>query len=311
MSRRKHNTSSQDRMFWNRVAKDKYIDNEYYRRLVELSCVMFEWKNLPDNIDPRFIELSLFRDGHVLFFKDEDLGEDGKFLVTRCALGGPRDVYNIPINRRAYANNGYNNNLTSDNSVIIWNNYLRLGSYHDILLKAERLSNLDQTIDVNVNAQKTPVTIVCSENQRLTLMNAYEQYEGNSPVIFADEGINFDSMKALSTEAPFVAKDLYELKTQYWNEALTYLGISNVSFQKKERMVTDEVSRSMGGVMANRYSRLNMRQEACKQINKMFDLNVSVDYRDDFNADLYELENEMKIEHKESGSSSKDGDKDE
>lgn len=288
--RNRHPNSTQDRMFWNRVAKDKYIDNEYYRRLVELSCVMFEWKNLPDGIDPRFLELGLFRDGHMLFFKDEELGDSGKFLVTRCALGGPRDVYNIPINRRAYANNGYQNQLNNENSVIIWNNYLRMGSFADIIVKAERLSQIDQQIDVNCNAQKTPVLILCDENQKLTLLNAYEQYEGNSPVIFGDSSMNFDGISSVNTGAPFVAKDLYELKTQYWNEALTYLGISNVSFQKKERMVSDEVSRNMGGVIANRYSRLNMRKEACKQINAMFQTNIQVEYREDFETDLITME---------------------
>ena len=78
------------------------------------------------------------------------------------------------------------------------------------------------------------------------------------------------------------ADKIYQLKVQYWNEILTYLGISNINTQKKERMVTDEVTRNQGGVVASRYSRLGMRQKACKEINKMFGLDISVDFREDF-----------------------------
>ena len=77
-------------------------------------------------------------------------------------------------------------------------------------------------------------------------------------------------------------KDLYELKTQTWNEALTRMGISSVNTVKKERMITDEVARAQGGTIASRYSRLEMRKQACEQINRMFGLNISVEYRDDF-----------------------------
>jgi hypothetical protein len=86
----------------------------------------------------------------------------------------------------------------------------------------------------------------------------------------------------LQTNAPYVADKLYQLKTQIWNEALTYLGISNLNVQKKERLVSDEVIRSMGGVIASRYSRLQARREACDAINRMFGLDISCDFRDDF-----------------------------
>ena len=77
---------------------------------------------------------------------------------------------------------------------------------------------------------------------------------------------------------------MYQLKTQIWNEALTYLGISNINVQKKERLITDEVTRNQGGTIASRYSRLNARRDACKQINDMFGLDVWCDYREDYQA---------------------------
>lgn len=251
---------------------------QYYNRLVELAISMFEWKNLPDTVDPRFLELTLFTDGQAVFFKDEELG----YLALQNAMNGDFDVYRIPINRRAFAINGYQRKLTNKDSVIVYNNYLHTNSQLDADMFARRLYNLDRAIDVNANAQKTPVLIKCSQEERLTLLNVYKQWDGNEPLIMGDKGLNTNAMTVLKTDAPYVCDKLYQLKTQIWNEALTYMGISNINVQKKERLITDEVTRNQGGTIASRYSRLNARRDACKKINAMFGLEIWCDYREDY-----------------------------
>lgn len=257
-----------------------YMNNrtylQYYNRLTELAVSMFEWQNLPETVDQRFLEMCLFSDGMCIFFQDEVLG----YLGLQCMIGGKLNVYRIPMERRAYATNGYQRELDGTNSVIIFNNYLHTNSMLDVEMFSKRLYNLDRAIDVNANAQKTPVLIQCDESQRLTMKNLYKQYEGNEPFIFGSKGLDANGLKVLQTGAPYVADKLYELKTQIWNEALTYLGISNINVVKKERMITDEVTRNQGGTVASRYSRLESRRQACKQINEMFGLNIWVDYRE-------------------------------
>lgn len=281
-----------DRQFWESARYNNASFTQYYNRFVELAVSMFEWKNIPDSIDPRYLELCLFSDGKAVFFYDDVLG----YLTLRCAIGGPLSVYRIPINRRAYANNGYQKSLTDKDSVIIFNNFLHTNSMLDVEIFSRRLWNLDRTIDVNTNAQKTPILITCDETQRLTLKNVYMKYEGNEPAIFADKGIKADALNVLNTGAPYVADKLYTLKTQIYNEALTYLGISNINTTKKERLITDEVTRNQGGVMANRYSRLEARKQACGEINRMFGLNIDVEYRDDYNIiDVEKRINEVNV----------------
>lgn len=250
----------------------------YFDRLKELSCSMFEWQNLPDTVDERFMEMTLFQNGCAVFFKDEVLD----YLCLPVAMNGRWNVYNIPTQRRAYASNGYNKNLDYKDSVIIYNNYIRTNSVSAVKLFARKLYNLDRIIDVNANAQKTPNVIQCDETQRLTLLNLYKEVDGNAPVVFGDKNLDIKALKVLNTEAPYICDKLYQLKTQTWNEALTYLGISNLNIQKKERLVSDEVVRSVGGTIASRYSRLQARREACDDINKMFGLDIWCDYRDDF-----------------------------
>ena len=270
--------AKKDGEFWNSAIKNNATYIQYYNRLTELSISMFEWKNLPETIDERFLELALFSMGMAVFFKDEVLG----YLALRTTISGGFNVYRIPIKRRAFADNGYNKELDIDNSVIIYNNLIHTNSMLDVRLFADKLSELDRTIMVNAKAQKTPVLIKCDENQRLTMKNMYKEYDGNAPVIFGDKNLNANGLSVLKTDAPYTADRLYTLKTQVWNEALTYLGISNINSVKKERMITDEVTRNQGGVVASRYSRLESRRQACNMINRMFGLDIWCDYREDY-----------------------------
>lgn len=268
--------SKNNRKFWESAAANDSTFIQYYNRLMEMAVTRIEWKNLPETVDARFLELSLFTDGKALYFNDDVLGD----LALRCTAYGKFNIYNIPTRRRAYASNGYQANRTEDDSVIIYNNYIRTPSKLDVEMFAMRLYNIDRTIDVNVNAQKTPVLIQCSENQRLTFENIYMKWQGNMPLIMASDDLRADGFKVLSTGAPYVAGQLYTLKTQIWNEAMTYLGITNLSSDKKERMITDEVNKNLGGTYSSRYSALEARRQAADKINRMFGTNIEVDFRD-------------------------------
>lgn len=270
---------SGNRLFEESALLNNVTYMQYFNRLTELAISMFDWQNLPPSVDPRYIELHLFQNGSMVYFNDDVIGN----LCLDCLPNGNFDVYGNPVLRRAYSSyNNYQRELNEDNSVIIWNNYLRTNSITDIKMYSRRLYLLDRVIDVNANAQKTPVLIQGTEKQRLTLLNLYKEFDGNSPFIFGDKNLDLNALKSLNTGAPYVADKIYQLKTQIWNEALTYLGISNISIQKKERLITDEVTRNQGGTIASRYSRLQARRDAVKKINAMFGTNISVDYREDF-----------------------------
>lgn len=303
MPRRKTNFG--DSLFQNNNQYGMYLE-----RLTELAISMFEWKNLPDTCDERFLELTLFTNGYAVFFKDEDLSntglsdsDTGSYLALPVATNGRWNVYNIPTKRRAYASNGYNKNLDLNNSVIIYNNLLHTNSINISRTYARRLYNLDRIVDVNANAQKTPVLILANEQQRLTMLQVYQKWDGNEPVIFGDRDLDMKLVQALRTDAPYIADKIQTLKTELWNEALTYLGISNISFQKKERMISDEVLRNQGGTIASRYSRLNARRKSADQINKMFGLNIEVDFREDYREadDEIMFQGQTGTEHDEKG----------
>ena len=260
------------------INNQTYID--YYQRLMEFAINMFEWRNLPPTVDERFLELTLYEKGYCLYFNDEVVGN----LALTCTIGGMLDVYRIPTERRAFAVNGYNKICTSQDSVLIFNNYLHTPTILTIELFARRLYEIERTIDVNVKAQKTPSLVLASEQQRLTMINLYMQYDGNEPFIFGDKDMEFDGIKCLKTDAPYVADKLQVLKHQIWNEALTFCGIENSNQDKKERLVADEVGSNYGNIEAQRNVMLNARRQAADKINRMFGTNIEVGFRSSLNT---------------------------
>lgn len=260
------------------INNQTYID--YYQRLMEFAINMFEWRNLPPTVDERFLELTLYEKGYCLYFNDEVVGN----LALTCTIGGMLDVYRIPTERRAFAVNGYNKICTSQDSVLIFNNYLHTPTILTIELFARRLYEIERTIDVNVKAQKTPTLVLASEQQRLTMINLYMQYDGNEPFIFGDKDMEFDGIKCLKTDAPYVADKLQVLKHQIWNEALTFCGIENSNQDKKERLVADEVGSNYGNIEAQRNVMLNARRQAADKINRMFGTNIEVGFRSSLNT---------------------------
>lgn len=280
-----------ERTFWDSARANNSTYLCYYNRLVGIALSMFEWHNLPDTVDERFLEMALFGDGKALFFKDDVMGYLGlQFMGTQ-----PLNVYRIPMRRIAYSANGYHAEYDETNSVIIWNNVTHTNSYTDVATASERLYEIQRTIDTNIKAQKTPVMITAkNEPQRLSMKNAYMQYDGNQPFIFADKDFDPNSIKALSTQAPYVADVLFNAKKEIWNEVLSSLGVPVTDRVKRERLLAEEIAGDKASSVAQQFVRLNPRKKACKEINKMFGLNVEVTYRR--LDDMAMLDDELGIE---------------
>ena len=254
-------------------------------RLMNLAISVFDWKNLPLGVDHRMLEFWLLRDGFVGFFHDDALKSDARnrapegYAVLPMMISGEWDIYEYPRDRRAYAVNGFQYECTEENSVIIFNNYLRVPMWLTLWQYAFRLAEVQRTIDINCKQQRTARVIRCDEKQRLTYLNAAKEVDEGRNWVTADKTLDMDNIEVLDITTPYVANEMQIYKHQLWNEALTYLGIENVNTDKKERLISDEVVNNMGDVEAERFTRLNARKQACDEINELFGLDVDVEFR--------------------------------
>ena len=249
---------------------------DYYNRLMLLARSVFKWENLPNNMDERWIENSLFHEGKCVFYNDETRG----LMVAQCTADGSLNNYGDPTNITPYGIDIENKSLTPGvDCVLIRNNDEMIPTSETLKLFAFRLADISRTIDVNVNAQKTPVLILTTEKGRLTLKNIYTQWNGNEPVIYGDKLLDPEQFKALRTDAPIVFPQLQVEKQTLWNECLTFLGINNANTEKRERLITDEVEANNDHIDLSGECFLKARQMAADAINEIFGTDIKVSFR--------------------------------
>lgn len=274
---------SNSKLYWESYNMNRDTYHMYYTQLKDMCITLFEWTNLPETVNERFLENVLFENGQALFVNDDEFG----FLGVPYTQSGQVNLYNEPTSFHAVST-GYSKDFTPENAVVIYNNNLKEGNDLIVRLYAERLTEVERTIDVNIKGQKTPVLILSTEAQRLTLKNLYMQYDGNAPFIFGNKALDTDGFKVLKTDAPFVADKLINYKHSLWNECMTRFGLSNSNTDKKERLVEAEATSNIEQIEAFRNTMLVQRQVACDKINKLFNLNIGVRFRANVNEGVQE-----------------------
>ena len=290
----KNKVKAKDIRFLDSMLMNSETYYDYLERFKKICLSMFEWVNLPESMNARFLEECLYYKGQAALLKDEEYG----FINTQAATNGYLNIYGLPtsLNCFSFSYSKYRNLYTgldgteNKDCILVMNNWERIPTATTIELFCQRLAEAEQTASVNIKAQKTPVLIVVDENQRLMMENLYSQYDGNRPFIFGDKNqLSENAINCINTGAPFIADKIMDYKKQIWNEALQFLGINTLQTEKKERLITDEASSNNELINLNLQSMLIPRQEAAKQFNKLFGLTgdkaISVRLR----SDLYNI----------------------
>lgn len=277
--------------------------NDYLERLMRIATSIFEWVNIPDSMDGDYLEEVLYYYGMAAIVNDPTYG----LINTKVSSAGYVNIYGLPTsvicysfeyNKQLQVWTGIENFNNENSCILVMNNRRRIPTYTTMQLFAYRLYEAEQTAFINVNAQKTPILLLCEEKQRQTITNLYAQYKGNAPVIFGDKDIlKLGDIKAVNTSANFIANDIIKYKQHIWNEVLTFLGINNIQVEKAERLITAEASSNNELINMNLQVGLKMRQKACDQLNKMLGItDEEKKIRVRVRSDLYNI-----IKREESG----------
>lgn len=272
------------------MSKNKFIDeyaidhkDEILSRFINLAINRFKWENLPNGIDSRILEGFLINYGMVAFFNDEKYGN----MILPCFYTNELNVYYEPTKVNIFGHK-YNKIKDIDEVVIIRNNATADNDIDDLQTFATRINEIELTIDININAQKTPYVILCDEKERLTFKNIINDVRKFKYAIFGTKNLKINNVDVLNTSAPYLVDKLQQQKRELFNELLSFLGINTNAVEKKERVLVDEVNANNEFILVNLEHMYEERRRAVEAINEKFGTNIKVSKREvELDGELY------------------------
>lgn len=285
------------------VLKNNKTYQMYLRQLITLAENVFVFKNLPNCIDVSYINKTLLRKGAIAFYYDTDLEE---LIALPFNTIGKLDIYGRPNKIQCIASNGITSRvLHKGEYVIMYDNTSYMPIYCDLFQYAERLALCKRTADINIAQQKTARVIQCPQEKKLSVERLFNDVDNFETAIYGYDNLDVDSLSVLLQPAPYIADKLDVHFDKEWSEAMRLIGISHVSIEKRERLITDEVNMSQGGTVASRFSRFAPRARAIKEINEIFGsvLNepIEVSYYDEHpSTEKGGFNNELSMEYADS-----------
>lgn len=256
--------------------------------MIELAENVYRLKNVPEYIDVGYVNQVLLMNGSIAWFYDDVLGS--VLALPYDVLNG-FDIYGRPLSIMARAKNGrYYRKLNRGEFIIMYDNSRKISILPKIIQRANRLSLSIRTQDINIVQQRTPRIWRTSKDKEETVKGILNQVEGFVENIVAYDNIDLDDLSCVSDPAPYIVDKLDLHIEREWASFYRMIGISSVVEEKKERLITDEVSASQGGTIASRYNRFEPRQRAIDEINKKWNLNIQIEYYDGVPSNIEDKE---------------------
>ena len=275
----------------NNPAKNKktILEQMYLRIFTEIACARFKWIGLPDTVDERFLEMTLFQRALAVFYYDTDFS---RYLALRASGTGNINMYDNPTSYVVTGNTMLNKTLSYKSCVPIWANFIRMPDWDIAMLYSTRLAELDVTIDIDAMAMRHPFILLVDDNEKQSVINAMRQVREGQPVIVGTSALgdvleNKAKLLDMNIDKDMIL-NLQLAKSKIWNEAMTFLGINNANQDKRERLVVSEVSANNSQVLMARNVALNARRQAAEIINQKYELSVKVEWNIDIDTIIAE-----------------------
>lgn len=260
--------------------KNKTANNLQSLDMLNVAMKCFNWKNLPEELKrrERLIERFLCMEGKVAMFKHDTRG----FYILPFTYVGAVDDYGEytriqPISRNS--NTQFKEYTIGEDCVVIRDNELEVAPILYINFHADKIEKLYRTREKNNNFLKLPFIFASTGDRGKDKKNAFEiaQVLGKDENEIAIISDAFEQLKLFDLKPQYFGRELQEQIKDLQNAFFEYLGIKFNSEFKKERMSVEEVNMAEERCMVHLKKRLDPRENACEQINKMWGLNIEVE----------------------------------
>ena len=250
--------------------------------MLNKSLTMFEWKNLPDTLPAVEIEKQLQTNGYSIIAKVE-----GNIYAFQGGFSG-QDPYNQPT--KAIVNNpslNYNGTFTiNEDCVIIKNDDMQQGLIHIYNKYGTLLIENQITMLMTDYNYRMPFTISSKDDTTTQSAREYLQKVIDGSLGVIGEAKLFDALKVTPTNNKGVNSfaDLYGYQQFIEAQLNNTIGLATNNNMKRERLTTNEIEVNKNASYPLIDNMLRNRKQAVEKINKMFDLDIDVEFSSIWNG---------------------------
>ena len=250
--------------------------------MLNKSLTMFEWKNLPDTLPAVEIEKQLQTNGYTIIAKVQ-----GNIYAFQGGFSG-QDPYNQPTT--AIVNNPslkYNGTFTiNENCVIIKNDDMQQGLIHIYNKYGTLLIENQITMLMTDYNYRMPFTISSKDDTTTQSAREYLQKVIDGSLGVIGEAKLFDALKVTPTNNKGVNSfaDLYGYQQFIEAQLNNTIGLATNNNMKRERLTTNEIEVNKNASYPLIDNMLRNRKQAVEKINKMFDLDIEVEFSSIWNG---------------------------
>ena len=240
------------------------------------SLTMFEWSNLPDTIPQVELEKMLQINGYAVIAEYQ-----GKLYAFQAGFSG-QDPYNQPT--KAIVNNpALKNNTTytiGEDCIVIKNDDMKQGLNGIYEYYGQRLIENQITMLMTDYNLRMPFTISSSDDQTTQSAKMYLKkiIDGSLGVIGEQKLFKALSVTPTNSKQTATFADLYGYQQFIIAQLNNTIGLATNNNMKRERLTTNEIEVNKNASYPLVDNMLKNRQQAVDDINKMFDVDISVEY---------------------------------
>lgn len=241
-----------------------------YTHYKMLALNMFTWENLPYPLESRHIEKYLYEYGQAIFYDNETFGK----ICLPCSPTGSLNQFGEPLSVNVNSHLIHDTVMLKD-GIRILNNDLIIPTDFYVRQYAEKMTEVEMSIDMNVKQQKFPFFVETDKKNEFTMKQIFKQKEDGTPYIYANKNLGIGQTTVHTLDVPYVVDKLSEYKYELEREILTFLGLNN-TVEKEERLLVDEINSNNDFIERNVDIMFKNREFACKRINELFGTNIRV-----------------------------------
>lgn len=288
MARPKVPTIPDDKLF--------YFKEQLYRELAH----MFEWTGLPQTVPQDYLERNLVRYGYVLYYADEELGQD----ILRCEVVG-YNRHDLPVQARTFTPNTIGERTTisrnikrladsataiedfdpTKDGVLIMNmsnGYAAKGQHMGLIVDhfAQRLALAQQAFDTNLLWANVPYIFQTNTDEtRLSIEKMFSEIFTGKPFIIADKSLFNDNKDKTGVPSgiQYIGKELMDTMNEIMMKFRETVGFNTAGVDKAERVNTLEIQSNDQHTKSVLQIMLGERQKAAEAINAFFGTSITVD----------------------------------